>query len=69
MITVEKSVANVEELITKKIAQKDGKKKADKTMPRNALKYLIQFELERQAPLLFSKLMAENGITLAANFN
>jgi hypothetical protein len=25
--------------------------------------------MERQAPLLFSKLMAENGITLAADFN
>jgi len=47
MMSVEKSVANVEELITKKIALKDGKKKADKTMPRNALKYLIQFEMER----------------------
>ena len=31
-------------------------------MPRNALKHLIQFELEKQAPILFNKLMLDNGI-------
>lgn len=31
-------------------------------MPRNALKHLIQYELDKQAPILFKKLMAENGI-------
>lgn len=32
-------------------------------MPRNALKHLIQHELEKQAPMLFSRLMLESGIT------
>jgi hypothetical protein len=29
-------------------------------MPRSALKHLIQIELERQAPILFNKLMVES---------
>jgi hypothetical protein len=29
-------------------------------MPRSALKHLIQVELERQAPIIFNKLMVEN---------
>jgi hypothetical protein len=29
----------------------------EKSMPRNALRHLIQFELEKQAPLIFNKLL------------
>lgn len=31
-------------------------------MPRSALKHLIQYQLEKQAPILFNKLMVDNGI-------
>lgn len=29
-------------------------------MPRSALKHLIQYELEKQAPIIFNKLLIEN---------
>lgn len=31
-------------------------------MPRSGLKHLILFELERQAPIIFNKLMVEQGL-------